>query len=350
MIENARVPRGWRNEGLFLTGYVKGSGDWCLSSWIWTSSAIARYYSTIGRTDEVIRIADKFLEEQLPCGGWMVRLDWIDGCAVPLVAPNDSAYIANNALLEAYKSVGDEKYLQAAERCAAWIIRTARSDGLVYFGQNGLTGKWIVRSNIVDIGFTAGLFCELYKITNDDDYLSFAERFVSAYTRVFFDPDYRAFWTSVDMNGTPRGGHFARGQAWALEGLIPYYQMTGDSVVEQLIVDVTSRLVERQNFSGGWPYNLSRARMGEDGKGTPVLAKNLLDWYALSGEEEFLDSARRALIWCERHTMHEGGCPGGIFSYSVEGAVSHTLYSETAFTYSSAYALETLDLLRRSPK
>ena len=39
-------------------------------------------------------------------------------------------------------------------------------------------------------------------------------------------------------------------------------------------------------------------------------------------------------------TCNKGVAKGGIFSYSVEGAIVQSLYTSCAFVYSSAYAIE----------
>ena len=42
----------------------------------------------------------------------------------------------------------------------------------------------------------------------------------------------------------------------------------------------------------------------------------------------------------------ESEAEGGIFSYCMEGAVVHHLYTSTAFVYSSAYAIEMLRMAK----
>lgn len=107
MLHNTAITYGWRNAGFHLTGFLLEKQNWVLSSWIWTSAAICRCFLTIGETDNACKIADAFLREQLPDGGWIVRYDFGAKETIPMVAPNDSAYIANNALLEMYRTTGE---------------------------------------------------------------------------------------------------------------------------------------------------------------------------------------------------------------------------------------------------
>lgn len=350
MLEQSEVKGNWRNSGFHLTGYIKEKQQWTLSSWIWTSAAICRCYITMGELEKARTIADAFLREQLEDGGWIVRYDFSKEETIPMVAPNDSAYIADNALLKVYCATKEKKYLAAAIRCADWIIATAREDGLVLVGMNERTGHWYTHANIVDIGFTGGLFANLFELTQEEKYKNFLQRFIKRYIDLFWDAHEGAFHTSLNAQDLPGGGYFARGQAWAMEGLIPAWEVTKDPQIKDILNQLSKYLLKHQQKDGGWAYNFAKPLMGQDCKGIPIIAKNMLYWGTRKGEKEQLtDSAKKALEWCRKHTVLSGECVGGIFSYSVEGAVVHDLYTETAFTYSSAYALE-LELMLSEDK
>jgi len=331
---------------LTYAGYILEADSWCLPSWIWTNAALVRMYCHCGQLEEARRIADILLSNQKPEGGWIVRYDYDSKGAVPIWAPNDSAYLANNACLEMYVATKEEKYLEGAERCAKWIISSARPDGMVYVGYNMRESKWQKKHNIVDVGFTAGLFTRLYQITGKQDYKSFLDRFVERYTDLFYISG-KGFATSLDENDHILGGMFGRGQAWALEGLISYFAVTHDTHTEKIINCTIDTLIACQTRDGGWPYNLTRKLMGIDCKATSIIALSLYKWFELNPDRtDCRDAARRALIWCEKHTANEGMCEGGIFSYSTEGAIVHSMYTSTAFTYACAYAIELATMLK----
>ena len=155
-IAASKIPEGYRNAGLSYAGFIMEADSWCLPSWIWTNAAIVRMNCRYGDMEEARRITDILVSKQQPEGGWIVRFDYDDQGAVPIWAPNDSAYIANNACIEMYLATKDKKYLDAAEQCAQWIITTARSDGMVFVGYNMREGKWQTKHNIVDVGFCDG--------------------------------------------------------------------------------------------------------------------------------------------------------------------------------------------------
>tara|TARA_R110002051_G_scaffold238375_2_gene299120 strand:+ start:11309 stop:12679 length:1371 start_codon:yes stop_codon:yes gene_type:complete len=346
-LNSSIIPKGYKNGGLHYTGYIADSiNEWCLPSWVWTNAALVRMYCNKDEITKATYIGDLLLKQQLECGGWIVRNDYKSEGAIPTLAPNDSAYIANNALIELYKVTRNEIYLDAAKKCADWIIESARPDGLVWSGFNMKSKEWDKDYIIVDTGFTAGLFANLYDITYDKEYKIFLQRFVDQYINFFFISSKKGFSTSINFQDKPGGGMFARGQAWALEGLIPAYRVLKSDQIKQVIELTISNLLKKQLQNGGWAYNFSKPLLGEDCKGVPVIAKSLMEWNLIEQNNEVVISAEKALDWCVKHTANKGECKGGIFSFCMEGAVVHNFYTKTAFVYSSAYAIEVYDMLK----
>ena len=341
------IPEGYKNAGLHYTGYITDNiNEWCLPSWIWTNAAHVRMYCNNGKTTKALQIADLLLKKQLEFGGWIVRNDYKAEGAIPTLAPNDSAYIANNAFIELYKATNKLVYLDAAKKCADWIIETARPDGLVWSGYDMKNKNWIKDFIIVDTGFTAGLFANLYDITHDNKYKIFLEKFVSQFIKLFFNPSNKGFSTSLNSQNKQMGGMFARGQAWALEGLIPAYRVLKNEKLKQVIDLTISNLLGRQLQNGGWAYNFSKSLLGEDCKGVAVIAKNLMEWNLIEHNDQVVKCARKALDWCLKQTAISGECKGGIFSFCMEGAVVHNFYTKTAFVYTSSYAIELHEMLK----
>lgn len=346
-IRNAQIPTGLDHAGTLYAGYIGEAQEWCLPSWIWTNAATVRAYCANSSIDKAKALADKLAAQQQECGGWIVRNDYDKQGAIPMLAPNDSAYMANNAFVELYLATKEQKYLDIARKCADWIIETARPDGIVYTGYNMRDEKWDKSCVIVDTGFTGGLFSRLYEITKEEKYLVFLKRFVDKYIELFFIPSAHGFCTSIDKNDRQQGGMFGRGQAWALEGLIPAYKVLKDEKVKAVIYDTINNLIKVQCKNGGWAYNLTKPLMGEDCKAVSVIAKDMMDWYAITKDERFRQSAEKALEWCRMHTAIEGEAKGGIFSFCMEGAIVQNLYTSCAFVYASAYAIELEQMLKQ---
>lgn len=346
-IQSAEIPSGLEHAGTLYAGYIGESQEWCLPSWIWTNAATVRAYCANSSIEKAKDLADKLAKQQQECGGWIVRNDYDKHGAIPMLAPNDSAYIANNAFVELFLATNETKYLDIARQCADWIIKTARPDGIVYTGYNMRDEKWDKSCVIVDTGFTGGLFSRLYEITHKEEYLNFLERFVDRYIELFYNPSAHGFCTSIDKNNHQQGGMFGRGQAWALEGLIPAYKVLKDKKIKMVIDTTIDNLIKVQCKNGGWAYNLSKPLMGEDCKAVSVIAKDLMEWYAFTKDMRIRRSAERALDWCRKHTAIEGEAKGGIFSFCMEGAIVQNLYTSCAFVYASAYAIELEQMLKQ---
>ena len=346
-IERAQIPQGYRNASLCYAGYILECEEWCLPSWTWTNAAVIRLMSWHDMA-KAKQMADVLLHLQCESGGWVVRNDYSANGMIPMLAPNDSAYLANNGLLSVYRITQETQYLEAAEKCAAWIISTAREDGLVWVGMNAQTGQWIQKNNIVDIGFTAGLFAELYTITGKEYYKAYLEKFIDTYINLFQKED-GSFATGLNEKDEQIGGAFGRGQAWALEGLIPAYEVLREDKIKAAIDGIIDNLLKKQKRSGGWAYNLDRPLLGLDCKAASVIGMSLVKWYPYSANQlRMKDAIQKALNWCLTNTVNdESNACGGIFSYCMEGAIVHHLYTSTAFVYSNVYAVEMLNTVRK---
>lgn len=343
-IVNSRIPNGWRYEGLHFAGYILDKKRWCLPSWVWTNAAIVRYYIQTGDIENAVDLADRLLNLQLDSGGWIVRWDFKNpnkGVS-PIIAPNDSAYIARNALLTVYEITQEKKYLAGAIKCAEWIMENGHSNNLILIGYDIDERKWLKEYNIVDIGFTADFFCKLYELTNQKKHIEFAKSFLKRYLEVFYLGKGN-FTTSVNSTGRKLGGIFARGQAWALEGLIPYYEITLAPEIEKVIYDTVSNLINSQSSNGAWLYNLRKSlrgwASGYDCKGTPVIAHAINRCSKLNLVDDSLakKTIDKSIKWCKKNTSKKGEAAGGIFSYNFEGAIVHSHYTSTAFVYANAY-------------
>ena len=198
--------------------------------------------------------------------------------------------------------------------------------------------------NIIgDIVFTDGLFSKLMLWGHDKlgKYAKFLDKFAAQFICSFFNPKTQLFHTSLSSNNKGEGGYFSRGQAWALEGLIWTYLVSPTPELKFVIESTVNKLLELQSKGGAWHYNLSKKYLGFDCKGAPVIAKSLIDWYKISDDRRVLNSAKKALSWCVENTsLIDDSSLGGIFAYSMEGAIVHNLYSNATMVYTSAYAYE----------
>ena len=346
-IDRAKIPDGWKDAGLYHACFDLSVDRWCAPDWLWTNSALIPHFLRRRQFAAAEALAENLLAHQLPDGGWVVRGGRDDRGFYGIVGPNDAAYLCDHGMLEWFEHSGDGRFLTAAQRCADWIMHRASRDALPYFGWNQRDGKWMVQSNIVDIGFTSGLFCHLYRLLKREEYLDFAERFLNAYTKAFYMGGGR-FATALDKNGDRRGtGLFMRGQGWALEGLLPFCELRRRSELTQIAMDTVRNMLRLQRHGGSWlhlwrPYGL-QILSGDDSKGTPVIAaalrrsRNIMP----KSERAAIDRAvDRAIAWCVRHTAAFGEGAGGVFSWNPEGAFGLNSNVSAACVYSNAYLYE----------
>lgn len=344
-IRNAQIEPGYKNDGLYHASYILERNSWALPSWVWTNASLVPYFIQSGKGSQAYNIAEKLLQRQTNSGGWEVRLDVDKNGPKSILAPNDSAYIANHAILAMYKETGESKFLEAAIKCADWIIRTCRDDGLVWTGYDVSSERWEKQYVIVDTGFTLDFICRLYQTTLDERLLKFAKKFMNSFIDKFFNFENGLFHTSWQVDRGGVGGYFARGQAWALEGLMSYYATFRCEKALSVIEKNVEQLILRQSKDGSWPYNLTRTLYGKDCKGTAVIAFTLHNWRNMKVTTSVDDSIIKSIGWCLRNTSSSASSDhrGGIFSYSTEGNIVHDNYSSSAFVYSNAYILRLLN-------
>lgn len=123
-ITHSKISQGQFSDSLYA-GYIAEYKEWCLPSWIWTNAATVRVYCACSSIEKAKLLADNLAAKQQECGGWIVRNDYDRQGSIPMLAPNYSAYIANNAFVELYHATKETRYLDIARRCAEWIIETA---------------------------------------------------------------------------------------------------------------------------------------------------------------------------------------------------------------------------------
>lgn len=343
-IESAKISKQWKYGGLYHAGFCLEKKQYILPSWIWINGKIISYLFNTAQTKKAIKLADHLLKLQLKSGGWLVRYDYgkLDNDVSPIIAPNDSAYCSNHGLLSAFKFSGEKKYLSASEKCASWIMSEGHTNNLIMYGYDPINNKWNKSLNIIDIGFSADLFCSLYSITGDNKYISFAKKFLFKFISTFYRGN-GIFYTSIINDNTRSKGIFSRGLAWALEGMIPYYELTRDPYIGEIIDSTVNFLLKKQHRLGGWLYNLRSGPVGYfsgfDNKGIPVIANSLYRWKKSKPERSVqIDNAVKASIfWCFKHVRHHKLGVGGIFSNNLEGGVVHSPNTEVAFVYSNCY-------------
>jgi len=351
-----------RFHGTFFAAYDLDNRSFRLNSWVWCSAIVVKAllgeYKLTG-DDKHLQLAKETVKAMLrfqrqegdEAGGIMVRWDvWPDSPIgiVPWLAPNDSAIIGSYALLPLYQATGDTKYLNAAVKIGEWILRRGMTEGgQLYVGYREDLGVWDKSWLYVDAGFTGTLFEELFWITGEARWKEALRLFIDDFIQRFGCEEgcfYRTWYAAREMDR----GIFARGQGWALDGLISAYRVLKEREYLQKIMACADYLVEHQNANGSWNYMLNIEDSGECNKGTPVIAYHLLRLSELIPEAtKYISSAKKALEWCEEHQYRgpDQFAVGGIHARNAEGCIVAFPNTDTIFTYGVAYYLLALNKL-----
>ncbi len=355
---------GSRFKGTFLPAFDLTYKTYRLNSWIWISGIVIKLLCKVYQDTGVekyhslaIQCGEYILKNQISKGpnkgAFMVRWDiGVDSPIgiIPWLAPNDAAFLATHGLLSLYNLTHDESYLNSAFDVGHWILNQGMEpSGQLYVGFRLDRNEWDKSRLYVDAGFTAILFEALYNLTKEKKWKDALKIFIDFFIQKFYVDEGFFYKTWFDSGKMDRN-IFARGQAWALDGLISAFSLFEDKKYLDVILKVARYLVKKQNSNGSWNYFLNFRLLGECAKATPIIAYHLLRIYEICFEEEILLSAQEALIWCRNHQIESNHkvkqARGGIHSFTYEGASSSMREVDTIFTYSVAYYLLALERLK----
>jgi hypothetical protein len=234
--------------------------------------------------------------------------------------PHDASFIARWAWMPIYRLTQNAQYLEAVIHVGNWLCDVLDQFGYLPAWYRKDTELW-ERRVMIDSGFGAEVFRDLFLETDDDRWRDYGIKFIeSLLSRLEADDgNYHRTWHE---NGTTSPIIFSRGQAWVLEGLIAVYEMSSQERYLRKAQSLASCLMQAQKRNGAWNVYTNLAS-GECDKGTPIIALNLLRLNRLAPNRQLVASAEKAIEWCEEH-QHRGPDPngkGGIYARSVGGGI-----------------------------
>lgn len=275
-----------------------------------------------------------------------------------LLGPNDTSFSIKWAMLPMYEYTGDERYLKSAQLGLKWVEKVIRTMDFVpshYYYENK---RWEDRA-FVDTGFCVEGFQKYDEITGSDHYAQIIDFTMKRYVRQFkldsgfYGQNYRPE-TGVD------GNLFARGQGWALEGLLACIR--GGVNREEYLAEaqnLADLLAANQNTGGSFSWSLGDGRpdeqtkrdTGDCEKGTAVLAWLFMEMYMLVKKESYLRAAAKALNWCSEQIKTDAGEGyGGIAAAGICSGITGLPFLEVATGYANAFYLMALRLWQQAEK
>jgi uncharacterized protein YyaL (SSP411 family) len=228
-----------------------------------------------------------------------------------------------NGLVEAYKVTKDEKYLQAAKRAGDWwigleikdhpklkgMVRAIHGDGLNY----------IVCATVTD--GTPGLF-NLYRVTKEKKYADvptgagewMLQNFYLPKEAMFYDmadpktgeviKENSPFWpdkTKQTLNDVARVNN---------EGSLykDMYEYTHNEKYKEVFINLCESLVAKQGPEGLWmQFTPNDAAKGSfHPRFNLWYAESLIEGFVLTGKREYLDAAKRTLVFYTKYQKKDG--------------------------------------------
>jgi len=357
-IFNSKISGKNMNNGLYYACYDATNRTFRLASWIWCSAIVVKaildteWLYPDSQNDILIEqanlIGNRFLElwnasKTTADGGLVIRWDVSKTSEIgfiPWRAPNDVSIIASYCFIPLYQRFGNVEFLDAAIEIGHWIVKKGMCrNGRLFVGYRDDLNEWDKTWLYVDAGFTTKLFASLFKLTKQQLWSEALNKFNDWFFLNFSRDDglFHTFWPKRFWQ--PRNHIFSRGQAWVLDGILSSYEVNPEKKYVDIAYRCCKRLAEMQSSDGSWPYLLHNPASGACNKGTPILAYHFLRLYQLKPHKWLLDSADKALTWCQTVMSKDIQAPlyGGIFSLNTEGSITGSANTSTAFVYSSAY-------------
>ena len=227
-------------------------------------------------------------------------------------------------LIETYRVTGNEKYLNYAKKAGDWWTSLLITDhpklkGMLNAAHGDQAGDRIVFATVSD--GTAGLF-NLYKETKIKKYAEIPTSAGQWMLENMYVPEYRVFYDSIDpISGDvmkEKSPFWPENEKFELfdvartnnEGSLykDMYEFTGDEKYKKLFIELCESLLEYQTPEGLWmrfmPNNYIVGNIHP--RFNMWYAESLLDGYDLTGNEKYLQAAKKALKYQQSFQRADG--------------------------------------------
>lgn len=291
---------------------------------------------------------------QMMISRWDRGIQWDDGYA-GAVTPADALFMVGWAWMPLYSQTGDSRYLEASKWQAAktdslfnrWIVPPHS----YYFDKVGWS-DWVID----ETGFGVEGYAAIHQITKDPQLINSARQYIDRHCQVFEQEN--GLWARIYYYSDGRlvpSRNMTRGLAWAFEGLLAAHRMMPESNYLEKAKRMADQIIKYQLPDGSWSfrYNQSVEETGYSEKGTAIWSYFLYRLYFYTKNEEYLQSARRALKWC-LNSIYDGPdveANGSILGLSEQSGVGYRQWFNVSCTYTSAFfglaILEELKLINK---
>ncbi len=271
---------------------------------------------------------------------WDRGLEWERGY-VGAVTPADALFLAGWAWVPLYERTGDPKFLQAAARqCEATesLLDRWKIVPHSYYFELGRWSDWVID----ETGFGVEGYDAMYRVTGDQRFRRGGRTYVNRHLEVFERED--GLWNrqyQFETGEVTPTHHMTRGLGWVLEGLLAANRLLPDEGYLEKAERLAKSVMTYQRPDGAWTWRCDRPveEVGYSEKGTALWSYLLYRLYSATGRSSYLESARRALIWCQEN-LYAGPdreAYGSIVGCSPQSGVGYRRWFRVSCTYTSAF-------------
>lgn len=375
--------------GLYLF-YDKAAETYRRSDWIWSYGPAIKVlvesaqipeiersfgYENLSRSARLVAEASlrfQQLNENHPAYGLVMcrydpRTDSPQG-AEGYYSPADSYFLAGWGWMPYYRFSKDPRFLEASLLMTEQVGRILTYDDIVEQDYLMKAGKW-KNWTMDESGFGMQGASEIYAVTGKRNHQVIGKIYIEGLLNKLEREDglWDRTWHRNDPlranNGWPIGApkgepvlietaYSTRGLGWAMIGLLATHRMLpeGDKYLEKA-KKLASHLQKHQEADGHWVFLFDgSAYEGEiSEKGTALWSLLFYDLYHFTKDENHLQTARKALLWCinQQDQSSDPQVIGGIVGLNRESGVVYRRWYPLSCSYTvSWFGLALLEELK----
>ena len=242
-------------------------------------------------------------------------------------SPPDGLFQVGWGMIPLYRATGDTRYLKFGQKMVEATGKLLDLDVIVQQDYFAVTGSW--KTNTMDeAGFGMEGIAEVYAETKDPLYAELGKKYIDQLIS-YFETEEGTWSRNYFRHSRTVEPPFnlTRGMGWAMMGLSSAVRMNlGDQYLDKCR-KMAQVLMKYQNDDGSWWYRFDTPDPvnGIAEKGTAVWTVMFYRLYSLTGNTDYLETARKALTWL-MNNQYFGEDSDGYGGIPIIGPMSGVAY------------------------
>jgi hypothetical protein len=257
------------------------------------------------------------------------------------VTAADALFLGGWAWVPLYEVIGDNKFREATIWQCDVTSKLLESWDIIphsYYFEKEEWGNGVID----ETGFGMEGFAELYRVTGDSKYQQNGKVYIDRHIRFFERTD--GLWNrnyNFETKKISETQYMTRGLAWAFEGLLAAHRLLPNGGYLKKAEKMAIEISRWQQSSGCWNFRYMEPeeKVGKSEKGTAIWSYFFYQLYKITGNENYLQTARAALRWC-LNNLYDGTdieAYGSIVGCSSASGVGYRRWFKVSCTYTSAF-------------